>query len=459
METCPSEIWMLIFSFACTDDGSTGRSLSLVSRAFQHLSYPYQWQSLAIYGHAQAAAFTKQLFSRPPSGNRRRPIEHLFVSTRHPSIAFDNATLAFLPTWPGILRSVLRYAAPTLRTLAVVSFEAPMASAVILSQALRVHYPFLVELTIRCRCTPQQLLQATSISVQPNDSDITDVSVEAQYGTWTPIPTLRRLHVACALQGLVRGTQAEHALVTELAPSLTHFRLSVLDLWGSKRLAEILHAECAVLGIADPVLEIWPSAIPPHSLSSSAANGTSTAPSSHRHPFPQLQRLSFPGNRSSAVPPPAVALHKATRVTWDGVLPSSGALELFALQPPPTELSGAYCSCCMDMRGDGNVMRVFEALARGSDERFLYIPCRTRMVYGFEEARDDWLERIDGLCGCWAARQDEDEGPSGGRTAVDATLEEEEEESFDRPAGRKRGRAAAEVLKTAVKWLQKAKFW
>ena len=50
LNVLPVEIWYLIFSLACTDDGSTGRSLSLVSARSQRLSSTSLSQSLASLG-------------------------------------------------------------------------------------------------------------------------------------------------------------------------------------------------------------------------------------------------------------------------------------------------------------------------------------------------------------------------------------------------------------------------
>ncbi|TFK68268.1 hypothetical protein BDN72DRAFT_751534, partial [Pluteus cervinus] len=47
----PSELWMYIFSFACMDNGYTGRSLSLVSQTIHELSAPLKYQSICIARH------------------------------------------------------------------------------------------------------------------------------------------------------------------------------------------------------------------------------------------------------------------------------------------------------------------------------------------------------------------------------------------------------------------------
>ena len=61
MDIFPVEIWHLIFSLACTGDGSTGRSLSLVSTRFRDISAPLKFQSIAITHWSQIIAFSQLL--------------------------------------------------------------------------------------------------------------------------------------------------------------------------------------------------------------------------------------------------------------------------------------------------------------------------------------------------------------------------------------------------------------
>ena len=61
----PVEIWQLIFSLACTDDGSTGRSLSLVSTHFRDISAPFKYQSIAITHWSKIIAFSQFFFKLP----------------------------------------------------------------------------------------------------------------------------------------------------------------------------------------------------------------------------------------------------------------------------------------------------------------------------------------------------------------------------------------------------------
>ena len=63
----PVEIWHNIFSRACLDDGSTGRSLSLVSTYFYEISAPFKYQSVAITHWSQVVAFSRMFCKLPAS--------------------------------------------------------------------------------------------------------------------------------------------------------------------------------------------------------------------------------------------------------------------------------------------------------------------------------------------------------------------------------------------------------
>jgi hypothetical protein len=75
-QVVPTDLWEKIFSFACLDDGSTGRSLSLVSRYVCEISKPFKFRSLAIRNLRQAEALPFALTHRDPI---RQPVHHLFV--------------------------------------------------------------------------------------------------------------------------------------------------------------------------------------------------------------------------------------------------------------------------------------------------------------------------------------------------------------------------------------------
>ncbi|KAF7980242.1 hypothetical protein HWV62_39375 [Athelia sp. TMB] len=79
VNSCPMELWHLIFSYACTDGGHTARALSAVSRYIRECSKPYyNVQSVALHGTRQTLAFAAALETNP---DHLRQIKHLFVSS------------------------------------------------------------------------------------------------------------------------------------------------------------------------------------------------------------------------------------------------------------------------------------------------------------------------------------------------------------------------------------------
>ncbi|KAF7974266.1 hypothetical protein HWV62_13054 [Athelia sp. TMB] len=77
MDRAPSEIWAKIFSFACTDSGFTGRSLSLTSTFFRLACEPYRLQSIAAFGPHKILA-VDHILSVVPAHQRR--VRYLFIS-------------------------------------------------------------------------------------------------------------------------------------------------------------------------------------------------------------------------------------------------------------------------------------------------------------------------------------------------------------------------------------------
>jgi len=79
MDQTPPEVWEKIFSFACTDTGFTGRSLSLVSKNIRETSKSVKFQSIALRGCDQMLAFA-DLLEKTPFHHRR--VRYLFILSR-----------------------------------------------------------------------------------------------------------------------------------------------------------------------------------------------------------------------------------------------------------------------------------------------------------------------------------------------------------------------------------------
>ncbi|KAJ7581487.1 hypothetical protein C8J56DRAFT_960157 [Mycena floridula] len=77
MDQFPVEIWNAIFSLACMDDGTTGRSLSLVSKFVRESSKLVKLQSLAVVGYKQLLDLASLLEATEPS---LRHVKYIFIS-------------------------------------------------------------------------------------------------------------------------------------------------------------------------------------------------------------------------------------------------------------------------------------------------------------------------------------------------------------------------------------------
>ena len=82
----PVEIWHLIFSLACTDDGFTSRSLSLVSTHFRDISTPFKYRSIALTHCSQIISFSKSFCKLPAS---QKNTVYLFVHHPYPFLDVD----------------------------------------------------------------------------------------------------------------------------------------------------------------------------------------------------------------------------------------------------------------------------------------------------------------------------------------------------------------------------------
>ena len=76
MNRCPTELCTYIFSYACVDNGTMGRSLSLVSRYVNEASKPARLQSIFVCGN-ELQPFLLMLDNLAPDVKR---VRHLFLS-------------------------------------------------------------------------------------------------------------------------------------------------------------------------------------------------------------------------------------------------------------------------------------------------------------------------------------------------------------------------------------------
>lgn len=382
MERCPPEIHSEIFALACTDDGRTARTLSEVNTYIRAVAAPFYFSTLSVSGPEQARALL-QLLDTPT--HTTRPIHHLFLCDRvktHASSdwfhrfrsrsedgealfhALDAAAVAFALLLPRLLA----HAAPTLRSLIVLAYD-PYRAARTVQLVLNRAYPELEELTLR----------GSAWEVDPPAPP--PVCAEALF------PKLQRMHLAATrtfprvLRQVVAGTrglvqpslkpkaQEEHELgesdVPPLAPpsSITHVRLSGLS--RDTRIAARLHAEL---------------------------HARALAPAS----VPNLTRRLAREPTIACVP-----------VDWAPLLPQQLARVVVQPHrlPPATD-----CACCSGYFVTEEMTHVLKELSRAQREedarKYIYLPPRAQgEVYAYEEARQDWIDRISGGDGCWAPVQ------------------------------------------------------
>ncbi|KDQ62875.1 hypothetical protein JAAARDRAFT_120269 [Jaapia argillacea MUCL 33604] len=196
LQNCPPEICERIFSFACQDDGSTGRSLSLVSRYIRDASETTRYRSVAVGGPDQLAAFVVILQTRKPA---HRVVQHLFLSycalpkkIQPKKITFLATLTRHIPEIHNATTAILELVSSTLETLTLFMVHDRH------SLFPPVNFPVLVELTI-----------------------YSQNGVQSAQSTPNTLPSLRRLHIA----GGTASFDQAFALISA-APTLTHLRFT-----------------------------------------------------------------------------------------------------------------------------------------------------------------------------------------------------------------------------------------
>jgi len=466
MQKCPPEIHAYIFELACTDGGAAGIALSTVSHYVRAISAPYQWYTLAVAGTAQTVRLAERIrsFSNPSSdssfppsqqqqqqqqqrsidsakgkGKARRDgpaITHLFVSNRTASrgrelrYAEIGATRdmaerrrieavfnAEADAWACAVRAIFAYAAPTLRTLAMMCYDIHVSpnGRLFFSDLKRYRFPRLEELSIRggfdtrlrdydgaVGSTAMTARLARLRAGMGGEGEGEGEGGTRELGELSPtmdeyedvdedeptLPALRRLHLASPIS----FDLFLHRL-HPLAPNLTHLRLSEL-LAFDYDMARALHSELAERG-----------AVPAQ--------------------FPRLHERQW-----NAEP-------RAVPVDWERFLPPPGKLRRLVVQPaqlPPAPEQ--LCGCCSGYYRVDDMTRLLREMARESCGRrrrrhgcdggsamgseddwyddedeavFVFLPPGPRHnAYSFEEGYRHWLGRAAGGRGCWIEQDEVD---------------------------------------------------
>ena len=263
MDRAPPELCHRIYSFACTDTGYTGRSLSLVSKYIHETSQPFRLQSISLHGHDEIVAFAALLDTTPACLRR---VRYLFLSTQsrdqdttgfvyHKKILFDKMqklrekwandevavqkdALMLEEYRSGWERSAARYAKQARQgPVIAATFEHILQTVASSLEILEVDLD---------DYTSTSLTEVISL---PHLTDLTGhggyplMLRDPQTPLLAPCHNLRHLHIA-RTNGQLRGRKFLHYIAT-IGPCLTHLQLSGLqqDSWVGYSLKEALRVE------------------------------------------------------------------------------------------------------------------------------------------------------------------------------------------------------------------------
>ncbi|KAI1796052.1 hypothetical protein LXA43DRAFT_1090149 [Ganoderma leucocontextum] len=209
LTSIPTEIWQNIITLACTDGGSTGRSLILTSKLFHAQANDSRFTSLALFSLDQAERFLAFVRSRPSEW--RYPVRHLWLSFLNDCLngwgresilsAKDDSDLEWHMRFDRAMHDLLALVAPALRTLTLSQGDRQRLPC------FRLDFPMLKELTVWGNISAVELPHS---------------------GTCAPhLPALQRFHFV---------TNKPSARTHLLAPTswlsaspITHLRLSDLN--------------------------------------------------------------------------------------------------------------------------------------------------------------------------------------------------------------------------------------
>ncbi|THH26800.1 hypothetical protein EUX98_g7381 [Antrodiella citrinella] len=214
MDRLPVELLLDIFSYACTDGGYTGCSLSSVSKRIRTTSEHVRYQSLAVYGARHIRTLSFRLTSSGPDSGLRK-VHHLLLSDRSLEAAAEPAPYsdregtgaelvsnitfiltAIAPHLETLLLILTTLRKPTALSLSVLSFLSDLPFVPLIPTNL----PFLRELAVASPLFPMSF----------------PLSNKAL--------RLERLHIATHTE--LPATLG--ASLRKVAPNLTHFRVSSL---------------------------------------------------------------------------------------------------------------------------------------------------------------------------------------------------------------------------------------
>lgn len=214
MNRTPAEIWTEIFTYACTDSGTTGRRLSLVSKFIRESSAPVKLQSISVHGLQQIKRFYQLLKNTPP---HLRRVRYLYMSTLPPP-----------PTRHGLARFVPSRKAIQVGQIGMNEVEqlCQTCPCVVAEVAGSVEVLYLDVSAYYLRISPSttfpRLTNLTSDGFPLHYYDTEDDEPD-------PVlcPQLRRWHIIGYPETFPRISRNDNfSVIAIIAPSITHLRFS-----------------------------------------------------------------------------------------------------------------------------------------------------------------------------------------------------------------------------------------
>ncbi|KAK7439870.1 hypothetical protein VKT23_017440 [Stygiomarasmius scandens] len=205
LSSFPIELLSQIFSLACTDDGATIHSLSLVSRLFHSIALPLFYDALSLHTSEHLSYLCSLLPTLP---SHLRQIHHLYVCLSPPEPRVDVSVDL------QNLFAILSYASPTLETFSFVYPNTVLSSSTI-ARIFRTPFPYLRELSMH------------GFYPFPNASVIRMPMLERLHLSGNRNP-YGLFHAGCLSNGMQNGKKDEGGL-----PSLTHLKVSGLHMASS----------------------------------------------------------------------------------------------------------------------------------------------------------------------------------------------------------------------------------
>ncbi|KAI0701298.1 hypothetical protein BC835DRAFT_1404540 [Cytidiella melzeri] len=150
MDNLPFELHSQILELACTDDGTTARSLSLVSRYVREAAQPFLYQSIAVSGLRSLNELADRLESLP---SHKRRVRRLFLSdwthkaAKQQLVSSTDADMDMYEVERTTIVRVLDLVVSTLESLSII-VSCPFNSTRLIGYLFSLNFPLLEDLSI-----------------------------------------------------------------------------------------------------------------------------------------------------------------------------------------------------------------------------------------------------------------------------------------------------------------------